>query len=153
LRTADYLYTAELRVAAAPGTASRGPSLGGLSGLAAIAGVGIEVEATPFRLYLDDLTSLDAAAELATEQGLMQKVFEVDFQHGSDGRPALTDRLTATLLSRPSAAIPAIRRPMPSVSRHGYKPMSASSKTSAARSWCCASAIPIPLSPKRASSV
>lgn len=112
LRKADYLYTAELRVAAAPGTASRGPGLGGLSGLAAIAGVGIDVEATPFRLYLDDLASFDAAEALAGDAELMRQIFKEEWQEGGwRANPSVLDSLTATLLSRKSASIPAWEAP------------------------------------------
>jgi uncharacterized protein involved in exopolysaccharide biosynthesis len=101
LRSADYLYTAELRVAAAPGTASNGAGLGGLSGLAAIAGLGLETEATPFRLYLDDLASRSAATALSADPALMQRVFadEWNADHWAP-RASLSDRLTAALLSR-----------------------------------------------------
>lgn len=112
LRTTDYLYTAELRVAAAPGTASRGPGLGGLSGLAAIAGVGIDVEATPFRLYLEDLTSFDAAEALAADEALMRQIFAKEWQDGGwRASASLLDSLTATLLSRKAASIPAWQAP------------------------------------------
>lgn len=112
LRSVDYLYTAELHVAAAPGTASRGPGLGGLSGLAAIAGVGIDVEATPFRLYLDDLASFDAAEALAGDAELMRQIFKEEWQEGGwQANPSVLDSLTATLLSRKSASIPAWEAP------------------------------------------
>ncbi|WP_416906858.1 MAG: hypothetical protein ACMVO5_07260 [Polymorphobacter sp.] len=112
LRTADYVYTAELRVAAAPGSAGRAGALGGLSGLAALAGVGLENEATPFRLYLDDLTSRSAAAALARDPAVMQRVFADEWQGGGWApRASLADRLTASLLSHDGAAIAAAAPP------------------------------------------
>lgn len=108
LRGADYVYTAELRIMAAPGTASRTPGLGGLSGLAAIAGVGLDAEATPFRLYLEDLTSFASAAALAEDKALMRQVFADEWQDGGwHEKSSLTDRLTADLLSRPAAPVAA----------------------------------------------
>lgn len=102
LRGADYVYTAELRVMAAPSTASRSTGLGGLSGLAAIAGVGIEAEATPFRLFLYDLASLDISATLADDPAVMRQVFADEWQDGGwRERSSLADRMTASLLSRP----------------------------------------------------
>lgn len=108
LRTAEYRHSIDLGVAAAPGSASRTPSLGNLANLAAIAGVGLETEATPFRLYLEDLTSRNTAAELAADKRLLRRVFAREWQDGGwRGDPSLADRLTASLLALSGAAIPA----------------------------------------------
>jgi uncharacterized protein involved in exopolysaccharide biosynthesis len=99
LRTAEYRYHAELRVAASPGTSGRSTSLGGLASLAAIAGVGTTVEATPFRLYLEDLTSPEAAADLARDAPMMRALLGAEW-NGKDWQPApsLGEKLAAGLL-------------------------------------------------------
>jgi len=99
LRTADYLYEAQLRISAAPNSAGSAPRLGSLSGLAALAGVGVGAEATPFRLYLEDLHSLTTAAALAHDPKLMQTVF-ADEWTGSQWQPkaSLADHIDALLL-------------------------------------------------------
>jgi uncharacterized protein involved in exopolysaccharide biosynthesis len=112
LRTTDYLYEAQLRVAAAPGSASRAPRLGSLSGLAALAGVGVEAEATPFRLYLEDLTSPLTAAELAEDKALMQRIFAEEWT-GSGWAPkaSLADRAQALLLTLSGSPVEAATPP------------------------------------------
>ncbi len=108
LRTAEYRHTMELRVAAAPGSASRSASLGSLAGLAAIAGVGLEAEATPFRLYQEDLTSRATATELAFDQSLMQQIFKAEWQDGGwRAVPGVRDRIGAMLLGLGGTPVPA----------------------------------------------
>jgi hypothetical protein len=112
LRTATYEYVAQLRVAAAPGSASRAPQLGSLSGLAALAGVGLEAEATPFRLYLEDLHSPLTAAELARDAALMQKIFAEEWDGARwQPRPSLSDRARALLLRLSGAPVSAAQPP------------------------------------------
>ena len=112
LRTADYVHEAQLRVAAAPGSASRTPRLGSLSGLAALAGVGMATEASPFRLYLEDLTSLPTATELARDKTIMQGVF-ADEWTGSGWAPkaSLLDRSQAFLLALAGEPVAATSEP------------------------------------------
>ena len=112
LRTADYVHEAQLRVAAAPGSASRTPKLGSLSGLAALAGVGMATEASPFRLYLEDLTSLPTATELARDKTIMQGVF-ADEWTGSGWAPkaSLLDRSQAFLLALAGKPVAATSEP------------------------------------------
>lgn len=76
LRRADYLYTAQLKVYAAPSSSgSRAPSaLGGLAALTGLAG-GASETVTPFRFYLDGLYGPAVAKRLATDQMLMRQVF------------------------------------------------------------------------------
>ncbi len=76
LRQADYRYTAVMRVAPAP-AAGREPGGGGaLGSLAALAGVTVDaVPATPFRLYVEALTSHAVAGELAKDRRLLRQIF------------------------------------------------------------------------------
>lgn len=77
LWTATYSYTAALRVSSAQSSTQR-PGLGSLGGLAAIAGVGGGLSgesATPFKLYVEGLTSREVAARLSANQPLMQTIF------------------------------------------------------------------------------
>jgi len=112
LRSTDYLYDAQLRIAAAPGTASRTPRLGSLSGLAALANVGMEAEATPFRLYLEDLHSRPTATELAADRALMRRIF-ADEWTGSGWAPeaSLADRAQAALLALSGSRVTAATAP------------------------------------------
>ncbi len=98
LRGAEYRHHVELRVAASPGSSGRSTSLGGLASLAAIAGVGTTVEATPFRLYLEDLTSPAAAADLATDAPFMRALLGPAW-NGKDWQPPATfaERLATSL--------------------------------------------------------
>lgn len=112
LRTTDYLYEAQLRVAAAPGAASRTPRLGSLSGLAALANVGMEAEATPFRLYLEDLTSQMTATELARDPALMQRLFATEWTGtGWAPRASLADQATAFVLRLSGSPVEAASPP------------------------------------------
>lgn len=76
LRQADYLYTAQLKVYAAPSSSgSRAPTaLGGLAALSGLAG-GASETVTPFRFYLDGIYGPAVAKRLAADQSLMQRVF------------------------------------------------------------------------------
>ena len=76
LRTADYSYTAELRVSAAESSSGRTGASDRLGGLAALAGVAGEAQsASPFRLYLEGIKSREVAERLARDRALMQTVF------------------------------------------------------------------------------
>ncbi len=79
LSRADYLYSAALRVSAAPATTgARAPAaLGGLAALAGIGGGGEQV--TPFRYYLDGIYAPEVAARLARDRALMRKVFPAEW--------------------------------------------------------------------------
>ncbi|MGL4543317.1 MAG: Wzz/FepE/Etk N-terminal domain-containing protein [Polymorphobacter sp.] len=85
LWTATYSYTAALRVSAAQTSTAR-PGLGALGGLAAIAGVGTGMAgetATPFKLYLEGLTSREVATRLSRDPKLMQTVFALEWDAGA----------------------------------------------------------------------
>lgn len=76
LRTADYTYTAELRVSAAESSNGRSNAADRLGGLAALAGVAGEAQAaSPFRLYLEGVKSREVAGRLARDPVLMRNVF------------------------------------------------------------------------------
>ena len=76
LRRADYSYTAELKVYAAPSTSGSRPAsaLGGLAALAGIGG-GTSEAVSPFRFYLDGIYSTEVAARLARDRTLMHTLF------------------------------------------------------------------------------
>jgi hypothetical protein len=88
LRQADYLYTATLRVSAAPASAGARPTqaLGPLAALAGLGGAGEQV--TPFRYYLDGLHAPEVAARLARDRALMRKVFPAEWDGTRWRRPA-----------------------------------------------------------------
>ena len=77
LRSADYLYTATLRIAPAPSTQSGRPGFGALSSLASLAGVGGDgADApTPFRLYLEGVYVPEVAEALARDPATMHTLF------------------------------------------------------------------------------
>lgn len=78
LWTAAYTYTGALRVSSAQ-TSTQRPGLGALGGLAAIAGVGGGMAgetATPFKLYVEGLTSREVATRLSKNPDLMHVVFK-----------------------------------------------------------------------------
>jgi uncharacterized protein involved in exopolysaccharide biosynthesis len=76
LRAADYRYTATLRVAPAPAAGREPGGSGTLGSLAALAGVTVDaVPATPFRLYVEGITSHAVASRLAADRGLMRAIF------------------------------------------------------------------------------
>ncbi len=77
LWTAEYKYTAALRVSATQPATGRSAGLGSLGGLAAIAGVGglSGESATPFKLYVEGLASREVAARMAANDELMRIIF------------------------------------------------------------------------------
>jgi uncharacterized protein involved in exopolysaccharide biosynthesis len=99
LNRTDYLYTAQLRVYAAPSTsgASKPTPLGGLASLAGLT-TGAAEAVTPFRYYLDGLASPAIAERLAADPKLMQQLF-----------PAEWDAKTKTW-HRPSSLVGSLRR-------------------------------------------
>jgi uncharacterized protein involved in exopolysaccharide biosynthesis len=77
LSRAEYVYSAELKIYAAPSASgSRAPSaLGGLAALAGVAaGSGTE-QVSPFRYYLDGIYSPEVAARMARDRTLMHRIF------------------------------------------------------------------------------
>jgi hypothetical protein len=80
LRQADYRYSAQLKVYAAPSSSgSRAPTaLGGLAALTGLAG-GASETVTPFRFYLDGIYSPAVADRLAADQQLMQQLFPAEW--------------------------------------------------------------------------
>ncbi|HPU15497.1 MAG TPA: Wzz/FepE/Etk N-terminal domain-containing protein [Polymorphobacter sp.] len=96
LWTADYKYSAALRVSATQPASGRSAGLGSLGGLAAIAGVGSlgSDTATPFKLYIESLQSRPVAAALAADPELMHIVFarQWDAQNKRWHEPASTGR-------------------------------------------------------------
>jgi uncharacterized protein involved in exopolysaccharide biosynthesis len=99
LNRTDYLYTAQLRVYAAPSTsgASKPTPLGGLASLAGLT-TGAAEAVTPFRYYLDGLASPAIAERLAADKPLLQQMF-----------PAEWDAKTGTW-RRPSSLVGSLRR-------------------------------------------
>lgn len=91
LSRAEYTYSAELKVYAAPSSSgSRAPSaLGGLAALTGLAG-GAGESVTPFRFYLDGVYSEAVAARLARDRTLMRTIFagEWDARAGQWRQPA-----------------------------------------------------------------
>jgi hypothetical protein len=76
LRTTDYRYTAELRVAPAPTSARESSSLGALTSLATLTGATLEaIPVTPFRLYAEGIYTREVANRLARDPQLMRKAF------------------------------------------------------------------------------
>jgi hypothetical protein len=90
LNRTDYVYTAQLRVYAAPSTsgASKPTPLGGLASLAGLT-TGAAEAVTPFRFYLDGLASPAIAQRLAADPKLLRQMFpaEWDAQTGGWRRP------------------------------------------------------------------
>jgi uncharacterized protein involved in exopolysaccharide biosynthesis len=85
LHTTPYSYTAALRVSSAQASTAR-PGLGSLGGLAAIAGVGGGVageSATPFKLYVEGLTSREIATRLSRNPELMRVIFKSEWDSGT----------------------------------------------------------------------
>lgn len=87
LRGATYLYTAELRVYAAPSTTGQPSGGSGLGGLASLAGLGPAdaVSATPFRLFLEGVDAREVAERLARDRGLMRQVFAGEYDAATGG--------------------------------------------------------------------
>ncbi len=78
VRATPLVYHTELRVAPAPSSGGAGNRLGGLSGLAALAGVSVGSPSggiSPFDLYLDTMLSRSLAAELAQDPTIMRRIF------------------------------------------------------------------------------
>lgn len=76
LRTAEYTYTAELRVAPAPTSSRESSSLGALTSLATLTGGTLEsIPVTPFRLYVEGVYTREVAIRLARDPALMHRVF------------------------------------------------------------------------------
>lgn len=80
LRRADYTYSAELKVYAAPSSSGSRPAsaLGGLAALAGIGG-GTSEAVSPFRFYLDGIYSTEVAARLARDRKLMRTLFVAEW--------------------------------------------------------------------------
>ncbi len=79
LNRADYLYTAELRVVAAPSSSGKAPT-SPLAGLAALTGLGgVSEQVSPFRFYLDGVGSPEVAARLARDGALMRGIFPAEW--------------------------------------------------------------------------
>jgi hypothetical protein len=99
LNRTEYVYTAQLRVYAAPSTsgASKPTPLGGLASLAGLT-TGAAEAVTPFRFYLDGLASPAIAERLAADPKLLQQLF-----------PAEWDARTKSW-HRPSSVIGSLRR-------------------------------------------
>ncbi len=77
LSRADYVYSAELKVYAAPSSSGSRPTsaLGGLAALAGVAaGSGTE-QVSPFRYYLDGVYSPEVAARMARDPKIMHRIF------------------------------------------------------------------------------
>jgi hypothetical protein len=91
LNRAEYVYTAQLRVYAAPSTsgAAKPTPLGGLASLAGLT-TGAAEAVTPFRYYLDGIASPAIAERLAADKKLLQQLFpaEWDAQTGTWHRPS-----------------------------------------------------------------
>ena len=79
LRQADYVYSAELRVHAAPSSSGTKPvsALGGLAALTGLGGVGEQV--SPFRFYLDGIYAAEVAERLAHDDELMHRLFPAEW--------------------------------------------------------------------------
>lgn len=94
LHLAEYEYTGEMRVVAsqAPGN-NTGIAGGRLGNLASLVGITTESGSpSPFKLYLEELTSRDVASALVSRRDLMQVIFkrEWDARTGSWRRPEPT---------------------------------------------------------------
>jgi uncharacterized protein involved in exopolysaccharide biosynthesis len=85
LRTAEYTYSASFRVVPAPGSNREASNLGALTTLATLTGATLEnIPVTPFRIYLESITTRQLAARLASDPALMHHIFaeEWDGQAG-----------------------------------------------------------------------
>ena len=76
LRQANYTYSAELKVYAAPSSSGSRPAsaLGSLAALTGLGGVNSDA-VSPFRYYLDGIYSPEVAARLARDPELMHRLF------------------------------------------------------------------------------
>ena len=85
LHLAEYRYTGEMRVVAsqAPGN-SAGIGGGRLGNLASLVGISTETGVpSPFRLYLEELTSREVASALVSRSDLMHVVFKREWDAGT----------------------------------------------------------------------
>lgn len=106
LHRATYTYSAELKVTPAqPTSAGPGSRLGGLAGLASMAGIGLAQDAgsSSFMLYTEGLKSRTVAETLARRPDIMRVIFETEwnpqenrFQGPPDG-PSFRSGLKAIL--------------------------------------------------------
>lgn len=115
LRTADYRYTAALRVAPAPTSARESASLGALTSLASLTGATLDaIPVTPFRLYVEGVFTREVAIRLARDPALMRHVFADEWDprtrrwHAPD---AAGYRWTRSLYAFVGAPLPAWSRP------------------------------------------
>ena len=86
LHLATYRYTAEMQVIASqtPGN-TNGLRSSTLGGLASLVGVSVEGDTTsPFRLYLEELTSRDTAAELVRRRDIARIIFSDQWDAAHD---------------------------------------------------------------------
>lgn len=81
----SFLYTASMKVTAAPSSQGSGPRLGALGGLASLAGVGASggSTASPFEIYLETLASEDVARIVAADPEIMRTIFAEDWDAAS----------------------------------------------------------------------
>ena len=81
LNRATFLYTATMKVTAAPSSQSSSSSrLGALGGLASLAGMSVgATAASPFDIYLETLTTENVARRLASDPRIMRTVFKSDW--------------------------------------------------------------------------
>lgn len=103
LRTADYSYTASLRVAPAPGSNREGSNLGALSTLASLTGASLDsIPVTPFRLYTEGVYTRRIATRLAADEALMRHVFadEWNTKAAAWREPTSLGRSLATTINR-----------------------------------------------------
>lgn len=79
LRQADYRYSAELRVHAAPSSSGTRPT-SALGGLAALTGLGgASEQVSPFRFYLDGIYAAEVAERLSHDDRLMHRLFVAEW--------------------------------------------------------------------------
>jgi hypothetical protein len=84
LRSADYTYSTELRIAPAPSATRESSSLGALTSLATLTGATLEsIPVTPFRLYVEGVYTREVAARLARDPALMHQVFADEWDAGA----------------------------------------------------------------------
>lgn len=84
LNRTQYIYTAQLRVYAAPSTsgAAKPTPLGGLASLAGLT-TGAAEAVTPFRFYLDGIASPAIAERLAADPKLLRQMFPAEWDAGT----------------------------------------------------------------------
>lgn len=120
LHTAEYRYTAEMRVVASQ-TAANSSAIGGaasrLGNLASLVGISTSSEsASPFRLYLEALTSREVAVALAKRPDLMHVVFSSEWDSATQSwRPRRSPPAIETLKSL--LGFPHVDKPAPDAAR------------------------------------